>query len=312
MVVRKTHDPVKLWMSPFSPTSPMPTPTRDISEFSPALVIGIGGMLYRAWEELLRKHDVEYIAPPLPQFDLTSRESIARGLKPGIKLVINCAAWTDVDGAESNEALATAINGTGVGDLAKRCREVEALLVHYSTDYVFDGQATTPYSTRQKRDPLNAYGRSKALGEELIEASGCEHLIIRTSWLYAPWSKNFVRTIYKAAKQRPSLKVVADQRGRPTSAEHLAAASLRLIEHQARGIFHVTDGGECSWHDFATVIAAASNPACVVNPCDSDEYPTPAKRPAYSVLDLTRTEALLGTMPSWRENLANVLTRLEE
>ncbi len=275
------------------------------------LVIGVGGMLYRAWEQLLQRHEVEYLAPPLSQFDLTSLESIRQGLTPGIKLVINCAAWTDVDGAESKENLATAINGTGVGDLAQRCREVGALLVHYSTDYVFDGQAKSPYSTQQKRDPLNAYGRSKAVGEELIEASGCEYLIIRTSWLYAPWAKNFVRTIYKAAKLRPTLKVVADQRGRPTSAEHLAAASLRLIEHQARGIFHVTDGGECTWHDFASVIAAAANPACVVNPCTSDEYPTPAKRPAYSVLDLSRTEAMLGSMPSWRENLADVIARLE-
>ncbi|MEX0776685.1 MAG: dTDP-4-dehydrorhamnose reductase [Phycisphaeraceae bacterium] len=284
----------------------------DLTSLGPVFLIGVGGMLARAWEELLARQDLEYVAPSLTQFDLTSTQSIHDGIDGRFKLVINCAAWTNVDGAEKEEAVATAVNGTGVGDLARRCKEVGATLVHYSTDYVFAGQATRPYQPYDPRQPLNAYGRSKAVGEELIEQSGCRHLLIRTSWLYAPWGNNFVRTITRLAKERPTLKVVADQRGRPTSAEHLAGTSLRLIEAGAGGIYHVTDGGECTWHEFATAIAAHANPACQVTPCTSAQYPTPAKRPAYSVLDLSSTEALLGPMPHWRENLADVLNRLEK
>ena len=163
--------------------------------------------------------------------------------------------------------------------------------------------------------PLNAYGRSKAVGErhiaEQVSQGGASALEIRTSWLYAPWGKNFVRTIAAAARQRPTLKVVNDQRGRPTSCEHLARTTLRLLAANARGVLHVTDGGEASWFDFATRIAAMANPACRVDPCTSAEYPRPAKRPANSVLDLGPAEALVGPMPHWHENLDLVLSRLE-
>ncbi len=213
------------------------------------------------------------------ELDLAQPASIDLAITTGTRLVINCAAWTDVDGAESSESAADAANGTGVGALAIRCAQVGAFLVHYSTDYVFNGQATSPYRVDQPRAPLNAYGRTKAHGEELIEASGCPHLLIRTSWLYAPWGKNFVRTIYKAAKDRPSLRVVNDQRGRPTSSEHLAAASYALIQGNAQGAFHVTDGGECTWFDFAKEIAHAANPACRVDPCGTAEFPAQPSGP---------------------------------
>jgi dTDP-4-dehydrorhamnose reductase len=268
-------------------------------------------MLGRAWASKLARIGARFDAPGLDSLDLT-KESTIRPIGAGPwRLVINCAGWTDVDGAETHEALATTINGTGVGQLAHACARSGALLVHYSTDYVFDGSARRPYATGHPRRPVNAYGRSKALGEELLEASGCARLLIRTSWLYAPWGKNFVRTIHKLVSERPEIKVVNDQRGRPTCAEHLARATARLIAAGATGILHVTDGGECSWHEFAGEIAAATPGAGRVLPCSSREFPRPAARPAYSVLDLTETERLIGPMPDWRENVRAVLSRLE-
>ena len=197
------------------------------------------------------------------------------------------------------------------GLLATRCRVAKATLVHYSTDYVFNGRAQEPYPVDAPRDPVNAYGRTKALGEENIERAGGGYLIVRTSWLYAPWGKNFVRTIARAAAQRDSLRVVDDQRGRPTSSTHLAASTLGLIESGATGMFHVTDGGECTWFDLAAAIVANVDPSCRVEPCTTDEYPTPAARPEYSVLDVSLTEQRLGPMPDWRQNLAEVLDHLE-
>src|SRR5262249_33707839 len=146
------------------------------------------------------------------------------------RYVVNCSAYTNVDGAEKNEAEAFGVNGSGVGNLAERCRQVGATLVHYGTDYVFNGKAKTPYPVDAPHEPVNAYGRSKADGEVRIFESSVKHLLVRTSWLYAPWGGNFVRTIAKHARARPQLLVVADQRGRPTSAEPLALASLRLLE----------------------------------------------------------------------------------
>jgi dTDP-4-dehydrorhamnose reductase len=279
-------------------------------EHEPILLVGADGMLGRAWSSILEGSLAHCYLATVERFDLTIPQGwSALSIEP--KTIINCAAWTDVDGAEEHEAKAAAVNAEGVRHLAKVCAETGALLVHYSTDYVFAGDATSPYVTDGPLAPAGAYARTKAAGEEAIIASGCQHLIIRTSWLYAPWGKNFVRTIAGAAAKRPELKVVNDQRGRPTSAEHLAQASMELINKNARGIYHVTDGGECTWFDFAAEIAAFANPACRVNPCTTAEFPRPAKRPAYSVLDLSKTESLIGPMPHWKTNLANVLPRLE-
>lgn len=280
---------------------------------TPILLIGKSGMLARAWIALLDQRGLAHEDVDFPEFDLTQPDSIARHVTGAHRLVVNCAAWTDVDGAEdpAKYAIAEKVNGIGVGSLAQRCKAVGATLVHYSTDYVFNGQATSPYRTDQPRQPLNAYGRSKALGEELLEQSGCSHLLLRTSWLYAPWANNFVRTIVRLSRVKPALSVVNDQRGRPTSAEHLARASLGLIERGGTGAFHVTDGGECTWFDFAARIVQLAGSSCVVNPCGSDQYPRPAVRPAYSVLDLARTESLLGPMPAWQDNLQDVMNRLE-
>jgi len=268
------------------------------------------GMLGRAWLELLAPRQVEIVELRYPSFDLTDPASIAGLDLAGVDAVLNCAAWTDVDGAETREAEATAVNGTGVGELARACARAGAPLIHYSTDYVFSGEAVAPYPVDAPLQPLNAYGRSKAEGERQIRAAGGPHLILRTSWLYAPWGTNFVRTMARFGRERERLRVVDDQRGRPTSAEHLAKVSLALLEAGARGTLHVTDGGECTWFEFARRIVAHVNPACVVDPCSSAEFPRPARRPAYSVLDLGPTEALVGPMPAWTENLDLVLARL--
>lgn len=275
-------------------------------------LVGAGGMLGRTFRELLELRGDAFDAFDRSTLDVTDAASIDRGIRPEHRLILNCTAYTDVDGAETNEAAANAVNADAVAKLAERARAIDATLVHVSTDYVFDGRASSPYRVDEPRAPLNAYGRSKAKGEEALEASGARYLNARTSWLYAPWSKNFVRTIAGAAKARPTLRVVDDQRGRPTSTLTLAENLLALVEAGATGHVHVTDGGECTWFELARAVAAYANPACVVEPCTSAEFPRPAPRPAYSVLDLTRTEATLGRpMRPWQDALADVLERLE-
>jgi dTDP-4-dehydrorhamnose reductase len=278
---------------------------------SDILLISPDGMLGRAYTELLAKKNLAFDAVSYPQFDITRVEHVERALRPGLRMVINCAAYTDVDGAETHEADALAVNATGVQLVAARCKSIGALLVHYSTDYVFSGEGRSPYRVDEPLDPKNAYGRTKAHGEEAVLASAAEHLILRTSWLYAAWGKNFVDTMAKLGREQPTLRVVNDQRGRPTSARYLAQRSFDLIEKQARGIYHVTDGGECTWYEFASAIVSGTGGTAKVNPCGSDQYVRPAKRPAYSVLDLSRTDALIGPSRPWEENLAAVLRERE-
>ncbi len=277
----------------------------------PVLILGSTGMLGRAMTAAVSRAGLEARTASRPRLDLTDPASIDAAIDGSCPVVINCTAYTDVDGAESHEELARSINATGVSHLARRCASRGAMLVHYSTDYVFDGAGTAPYPTDQPRHPINAYGRTKAEGEAAIEASGVRYLILRTSWLYAPWGKNFVRTIARVAAARPTLRVVNDQRGRPTSAESLAEMTLAMLRARACGIHHGTDGGECTWFDFAGAIVAGLGLPCTVEPCTTADFPRPAPRPAYSVLDLSRTQELIGPIPLWRERLADVLNRLE-
>ena len=270
-------------------------------------LIGADGMLGRAWEELLQARGVEHVATTIEDLDITDAAAVAKVVTPGVKWVVNCAAYTLVDAAEEHEALANEVNGYAVGRMAERCKEVGAKLLHYSTDYVFDGTATKPYRTDHPRSPVNAYGRSKALGEELLEKSGVEYLLVRGSWLYAPWGQNFVLTMRDLAKSRDRLRVVDDQRGRPTDSRRLAEVSLELAEAGHRGTFHVTDGGECTWYELASLVAKIVNPDCVVEPCTSEEFPRPAPRPAYSVLDVSATEEAVGPLIPWQDRVLDVL-----
>lgn len=282
----------------------MTTPAR-------VLLVAPEGMLGRSWAQLLEARGIACEGVQFPGFDLTDRDAVGSLDLDRFDLVVNCSGWTDVDGAEAQERAATAVNGDGVGWLARRCADLGRMLVHYSTDYVFDGHGTRPYAVDAPVAPINAYGRSKQVGEARIASAGCSHLLVRTSWLYAPWGHNFVRTMARLGRERDRLRVVDDQRGRPTSAEHLARASLALLEHGASGTVHVTDGGECSWFELARYVVGRIAPACEVEPCQSHEFPRPAPRPTYSVLDLAATEALLGPMPSWQDNVADVLDRIE-
>lgn len=278
-------------------------------------VLGAGGMVGRAWVGLLRAHRIECDAFGRAQLDLSNLDAVGSLNTSRYDLLVNAAAWTDVDGAEDHFQQAKVINAQAVEILANRCVSSGTQFVTYSTDYVFDGCASNPYAVDHPRDPINAYGRSKALGEQALEAltntNDARWLCIRTSWVYAPWGKNFVRTIARLAFTRASLSVVDDQRGRPTSAENLARMSLALVLNGAHGFAHATDAGECSWYDFAREIVSLIGASCRVEPCTSDAYPRPAARPAYSVLDLSQTETRIGPMIPWQLALANCLQRME-
>jgi dTDP-4-dehydrorhamnose reductase len=276
------------------------------------LLVSPDGMLGRAFLELFARRGVAIDTVTFPAFDLCDEGSIARALSGKPRVVINCSAWTDVDLAETREADAAEVNGYGVGRLARACAANDTTLVHFGTDYVFDGRATSPYPVDAPIAPQGAYGRTKALGERLLRESGAPHLQVRTSWLYAPWAKNFVRTIATYADQRDELKVVDDQRGRPTSAEGLAETTLALLERGARGTFHATDSGECTWYELARFIAEERKARARVVPCTTAEFPRPAPRPAYSVLGLEKTHALVPARPDWTVAVADVLARLEK
>ena len=228
-------------------------------------------------------------------------------------VLVNCAAYTKVDQAEAEESAANAINGSAVELLASAANSVGALLVHLSTDFVFDGKATAPYEVNTPTAPLSAYGHSKLLGE--VAARHAEkHVIVRTSWLFGVHGPNFVEAIRnQIRKGTDPLRVVSDQRGRPTYTPHLARAVIRLarLAHDsdvARGIVHYADADECSWYDFACAIAEESGSDVTVKPVTTDEFPRPARRPAYSVLSTERYERLTGVAPeSWREGLREYL-----
>lgn len=287
-------------------------------EGSRVLVMGCAGMLGRAVTATLSAHGIDWVGTGRGTMDLGDARALRREAEhwlPQDGVVVNCGAWTDVDGAEQNEAGALAVNGDGPGVLAGLCRDRGALLVHFSTDYVFDGVGTRGYTTDHAIAPVNAYGRSKAAGERAIAASGCEHLIVRTSWLHAAWGKNFVRTIAGLCLSKPQIKVVDDQVGRPTCCWHLASATLGLLRHGARGMWHVTDGGpETSWCGFAREIARHVErrwgKACEVAACSTAEFPRPARRPAYSVLELSGTEGAIGMRPDWRVGLGEVMATM--
>ena len=245
-------------------------------------------------------------------------------LQPDV--VVNAAAYTAVDRAEQEEALATRINGAAVGELGNWAAAHGALVVHYSTDYVFDGSAQIPYPVDAPTGPLGAYGRSKLAGEEALRASGADHLILRTAWVYAPHGHNFMRTMLRLGAERDELRVVADQYGAPTSTGLIVRASLALLDRWfaqpgARaslcGTHHLVASGHTSWHGFASAIFAEAHAHGLlprvprVQPIATADYPTPARRPAWSVLDNRGLARQLGgPLPDWRDGLREVMNRL--
>jgi dTDP-4-dehydrorhamnose reductase len=273
------------------------------------LIVGQSGQLGQAFQQLIPA--AQRVTIDQDTVDLARPESIQLPLH-GISAVLNCAAYTAVDAAETDEETARKVNALAVQVMAQQCKDANIPIVHYSTDYVFQGQATAPYPVDAPRGALGAYGRTKQLGEEFLEQSGADYLLVRTSWVYAPWGNNFVRTMARLISQKPALKVVDDQRGRPTHALGLAERSFALLNQGQRGAFHITDEGECSWYEFALAIRAAIGASCDIQPCTTAEFPRPAPRPAYSVLDLSKTTALLGpgkTYQEWLDIMRDGLVR---
>jgi dTDP-4-dehydrorhamnose reductase len=281
-------------------------------------LIGANGMLARKLRELA---PTGYVVSDydLPGFDLTGREQVLTEmtrLQPAV--IINCAAFTDVDGCETQEELATRVNGDGPGYLAGAAKAVGAVLVHISTDYVFDGRKKNPYLETDQVGPLSAYGRSKLAGERAILASGLErYFIIRTSWLYGPGGRNFVETIIRLAHERDELRVVADQVGSPTYTGDLAEAIFNLLglaDHSLYGIYHYANEGQCSWYEFAVEIVellkGRGEPLRVksVVPVRTDEYPLPAPRPANSIFSKSKYRTATGAfVPEWQSSLKRYL-----
>jgi len=282
------------------------------------LLLGCGGQI--GWElKRLLSSVVELAAPERAEADLAQPQSLraaVRAYRP--EVVINAAAYTAVDAAEKDEAGAKAVNAEGPAVLAEEAARLNALLVHYSTDYVFDGTGRTPYREDDPPNPLSAYGRSKLAGEEAIGASGCRHLILRTSWIYAGRGRNFLLTILRLAKERDELRVVADQFGAPTWARSVAAATVRLLGvRDGEGVYNMTCTGQTSWHGFATRIVeqGASLGLCnkvPVRAITTGEFVTPARRPAYSVLSNDRLMADFGIrLPEWNASLDECLKQLK-
>lgn len=243
------------------------------------------------------------------ELDITDYSAVERFIKEKeIDTIINCAAYTAVDKAEEEPELAAKINTQAVANLAKAAAKEDCLLIHISTDYVFDGTATKPYTEKDKTCPVSVYGETKLAGEEAILKSRCFYIIIRTAWLYSEYGNNFLKTILRLAAERPEINVVNDQIGTPTYAEDLARAIVKIMENDERaeyeGIYHYSNDGVCSWYDFATEIVKRSGLDCKVNPVTTAEYPTRTKRPAYSVLDKTKIKHIFEVeVPDWKDAL---------
>ena len=244
--------------------------------------------------------------------DITDASAVSKVLKDNeISAVINCAAYTDVNRAESEPDVAELVNCKAAGVLAEAAAQVDALLVHISTDYVFAGDSCRPYTEADATSPLGVYGRTKLAGEKAIEASGCRYLIIRTSWLYSNYGKNFYKTMLDLTASRPVVKVVSDQTGTPTWASDLAEAIVTILDGNMSfesGVYHYSNEGVCSWYDFAKEICAGVGYLCDVMSCRSEDYPSPVRRPHFSVLDKTRFKETFGIeIPHWRESLLSCI-----
>ena len=302
--------------------SQLPTPNSQPGSPTVAL-IGANGMLASAVKRLLPV-GYQLHAYDLPDFDITNCAQIFALQESAPDIILNCAAYTNVDGCESHSELAMRVNGEGPGFLAQLAAEIDAVLVHVSTDFVFAGDKKTPYREDDPTGPLSVYGKSKFLGEQRIIQSGLEkYLIVRTSWLYGLGGNNFVETMIRLAKERTELKVVDDQRGTPTWTDDLAEAIFKLLAvvdaphassltpHRPYGIYHFSGEGECSWYQFAVEIidqARKSESLQVQNilPIPTEGYPLPAQRPKYSVMSKEKYKAATGMqVRDWQESLRN-------
>ena len=279
------------------------------------LVTGANGQL--GWElgQLVKSYPAfKFVFVDRSQLDLSlpdTFEEIIHAIKPNC--IVNTAAYTAVDKSETEKALAYTVNATAVLELARLSKALAIPFITYSTDYVFNGEANQPYLSSTKMDPVNYYGSTKAAGETLAMEANEQTIVIRTSWVFSSHGNNFVKTMLRLMKEKESLNIVADQKGRPTYAKDLAIATMKMIEalHDGKtinGVYHYANTGETTWFDFAAKIKAIAGLTCALNPIETKDFPTPAKRPAYSVLDTSKIEEALSlSIPHWEDALASCM-----
>ena len=282
------------------------------------LVTGANGQLGTHMRLLAPSSNHKWFFTDVAELDITSAEAVDAFVDANaVSLIVNCAAYTNVDRAESEEDIALRINADAVRNLAEAMKRVDGVLVHISTDYVFGGNLNnTPCTEDEPVNPTGAYGRTKLAGEQA--AAICRHLIFRTAWLYSEYGKNFLLTMLNLTATKPELKVVFDQVGTPTYAGDLARAIFDIVENGTyvnhEGIYNFSNEGVCSWYDFAKEIARQSgHTACRISPCHSDEFPSPVKRPAYSVLDKTKYKSTFrAEIPYWTDSLTTCLNNINK
>lgn len=281
------------------------------------LVTGANGQLGMEMRILGAVAPNEYIFTDVEELDITDKKAVEDFVcQNNIQIIVNCAAYTNVDRAEEDETTAERINAEAVRNLAEAAKRVDGTLFHISTDYVFGGEGNTPRTEDMPLDPQGAYGRTKLHGEQAIAEVGCKAIIIRTAWLYSEFGKNFLLTMLRLTKEKPAINVVFDQVGTPTYAGDLALTIFSIIEGDMyagnEGVYHFSNEGVCSWYDFAQEIATAmGHKECKISPCHSDEFPSKVKRPAYSVLDKSKIKRTFGVeIPHWRESMYYCLKRI--
>jgi dTDP-4-dehydrorhamnose reductase len=283
------------------------------------LVTGANGQLGNEMRVVARNSADNYIFTDVAELDITDAAAVEKMVTDNdVKVIVNCAAYTNVDKAEDDREFAELLNARAVENLAQAIRRNDGLLVHVSTDYVFGGtKNNTPCREDEPANPTGVYGVTKLHGEQAIIASGCHHIIIRTAWLYSEFGKNFLKTMLDLTTTKPQLKVVFDQVGSPTYAYDLALAIFDIVENRKYvdndGIYHYSNEGVCSWFDFTKMIAEyAGHTGCDIQPCHSDEFPSKVVRPSYSVLDKTKIKKTFGVaVPYWTDSLRVCMTNLK-
>ncbi|WP_277639614.1 dTDP-4-dehydrorhamnose reductase [Bacteroides graminisolvens] len=282
------------------------------------LITGANGQLGNEMRVVAAHSSNQYHYTDVQELDITDEKAVFAFVQEhAIDVVVNCAAYTNVDKAEDDQEMAALLNDKAAAILANACKENKATLIHVSTDYVFQGDKNLPCKEDEPTNPLGVYGKTKLAGELSIIDSGCNSLIFRTAWLYSAYGNNFVKTMQRLTKERDSLNVVFDQVGTPTYAADLAALIYQIIEEDLyngnEGIYHYSNEGVCSWYDFAKEIAVLSRNECNIQPCHSNEFPSKVKRPAFSVLDKTKVkQAFQVTVPYWKESLIKCIAELKK
>lgn len=283
------------------------------------LVTGANGQLGNEMRIVAKNSADNYIFTDVAELDITNAEAVEKMVMDNdVKVIVNCAAYTNVDKAEDDSEFAEILNAKAAENLAVAMKKNDGLLVHVSTDYVFGGtKNNTPCKEDEPANPTGVYGVTKLHGEQAIIASGCRHIIIRTAWLYSEFGKNFLKTMLNLTATKPQLKVVFDQVGTPTYAYDLALAIFDIVENRKYegndGVYHYSNEGVCSWFDFTKMIAEyAGHMQCDIQPCHSDEFPSKVVRPSYSVLDKTKIKATFGTVvPYWTDSLKVCMNNLK-